>query len=162
MAQETIAVTLLKQVQAIVGPDHATDDAARCDLATSDVFERSEGGPALMVVSPRSTGETAAVVRLLGKHCVPVIARGAGLSYTGSFAAQRPSAVIDTSRLTGIEVNAADCYAIVGAGASWADVAAALKPIRMAPTQISPISGASIFVAFVTFCQNSGGPWSAA
>jgi FAD/FMN-containing dehydrogenase len=143
MAQETTTNTaLLKQVRAIVGPDHATDEAARCDLAMSDVFERSEGGPALMVVSPRSTDETSAVVRLLGEHRVPVIARGAGLSYTGSFIVERPVAVVDTSRMNDIEVNAADRYAIVGAGASWANVAAALKPFGMTPTQISPISGA--------------------
>ena len=59
---------LLKQVQAIVGPEHVTDEAAKCDLATSDVFERSESVPALMVVSPRTTGETSAVIRLLGEN----------------------------------------------------------------------------------------------
>ena len=49
------------------------------------------------------------------------------------------------SRLTDIEVNAADRYAIVGAGASWTNVAAALKPTSgMAATQISPISEPSL------------------
>jgi D-lactate dehydrogenase (cytochrome) len=133
---------MLKQIQAIVGHDNATDGAAHCALATSDVFEGNESHPALMVVSPRTSGETAAVVRLLGQSDIPVIARGAGLSYTGSFAIDRPAAVIDTSRLTDIEVNAADRYAVVGAGASWAHVAEALKPSGMVATQIAPISGA--------------------
>ena len=133
---------MLKQIQAIVGHDYATDDAARCALATSDVFERNESHPALMVVSPRTTAETAAVVRLLGENDIPAIARGAGLSYTGSFAIDRPVAVIDTSRMTGVDVNAPDRYAVVGAGVSWAGVADALKPFGMAPTQIAPISGA--------------------
>jgi D-lactate dehydrogenase (cytochrome) len=143
MAQETTkSFVLLKQLRAIVGPGNATDEASKCDLATSDVLERNEGGPALMVVSPRTTDETSAIVRLVGENDVPVIARGAGLSYTGSFAAGRPAVVVDTLRMADIEVNAADRYAIVGAGASWAKVAAALQPFGMTPTQISPISGA--------------------
>ena len=143
MAQQTKAIApLLKQIQAIVGPEHATDEAVRCDLATSDVFERNEHRPALIVVSPRTTGETSAVIRLLSEHRVPAVARGAGLSYTASFAIEQPAVVIDTSRMSDIEVNATDRYAAVGAGASWANVAAALKPFGMAPTQVSPISGA--------------------
>jgi D-lactate dehydrogenase (cytochrome) len=143
MAEATPAISpLLKQLQAIVGPDHATDDTVKCDLATSDVFERSERGLAVMVVSPRTTSETSAVVRLLRENRVPAIARGAGLSYTGSFAIEQPAVVVDTSRMTEIEVNDTDHYATVGAGASWVNVAAALKPFGMTPTQISPISGA--------------------
>jgi FAD/FMN-containing dehydrogenase len=133
---------MLNQIQAIVGHDNATDDAARCALATSDVFERNERHPALMVVSPRTTADAAAVVRLLHQNDIPAIARGAGLSYTGSFAVDRPAAVIDTSRMTDIDVNAADRYAVVGAGASWANVADALRPFGMVATQIAPISGA--------------------
>jgi FAD/FMN-containing dehydrogenase len=143
MAEPTQAIgPLLKQIQAIVGLDYATDDPNKCDLATSDVFERSERVPAVMVVSPRTTSETSAVVRLLCEKRVPAMARGAGLSYTGSFAIERPAAVVDTLRMNEIEVNATDRYATVGAGASWADVAAALKPFAMTPTQISHISGA--------------------
>ena len=143
MAQQTkVIAPLLKQIQAIVGPEHVTDEAAKCDLATSDVFERSESVPALMVVSPCTTGETSAVIRLLGENRVPMMARGAGLSYTGSFTVERPTVVLDMSRATDIEVNTDDRYAIVGSGASWTDVAAALKPLGMTATQISPISGA--------------------
>jgi FAD/FMN-containing dehydrogenase len=143
MAEATQTIgPLLKQVWAIVGPDHATDDPNKCDIATSDVFERSERVPAVMVVSPRTTSQTSAVVRLLCENRVPAIARGAGLSYTGSFAIERPAAVVDTSRMAEIEVNAADRYVTVGAGTSWANVAAALKPYGMTATQISPISGA--------------------
>jgi FAD/FMN-containing dehydrogenase len=133
---------MLKQIQTIVGSDNASDEAGRCELATSDVFERNDRYPALMVVSPGTTAETAAIVRLLGQHNVPIIARGAGLSYTGSFAIDRPAAIIDTSRMTAVDVNPADHFAVVGAGASWANVADALKPFGMAPAQISPISGA--------------------
>ena len=75
--------SLLKQIRAIVGAEHASDDPLQCDLATSDVFSRNPQAPALMVVHPKSTVETSAVVRLLGEYGVPVVARGAGLSYTG-------------------------------------------------------------------------------
>jgi FAD/FMN-containing dehydrogenase len=143
MAEATQTIPgLLKQIQAIVGIDHATDNPIKCDLATSDVFERSERVPAVMVVSPRTTSETSAVVRLLCENRVPALARGAGLSYTGSFAIERPALVIDTLRMNEIEVNATDRYAIVGAGAPWVNIAAALKPFGMMATQVSPISGA--------------------
>jgi hypothetical protein len=43
MAQQTKTIApLLRQVRAIVGPEYVTDESAKCDLATSDVFERSE------------------------------------------------------------------------------------------------------------------------
>ena len=134
--------SLLKQIRAIVGAEHASDDPLQCDLATSDVFSRNPQAPALMVVHPKSTVETSAVVRLLSEHGVPVVARGAGLSYTGSFAINSPAAVVDMSRMNDVQPNVADRYAVVGAGASWAHVADALKPLGMAATQISPISGA--------------------
>jgi D-lactate dehydrogenase (cytochrome) len=143
MAQATLTTTpLRKQVASIVGPDHVTDDPGACELATSDVFEASERARAELVVSPRTTEETSAVVRLLSQNRLPALARGAGLSYTGSFAIERPTAVIDTRRMIDMEVNAADRYAVVGAGASWAHVAEALRPAGMTPAQVSPISGA--------------------
>ncbi len=136
------SASLLKQIRAIVGAEHASDDPLQCDLATSDVFSRNPQAPALMVIHPKSTGETSAIVRLLSEHGVPVVARGAGLSYTGSFAIKSPAAVVDVSRMNDVQPNVADRYAVVGAGASWAHVADTLKPLGMAATQISPISGA--------------------
>src|SRR5215831_16542688 len=119
MAEATQTIPgLLKQIQAIVGIDYAIDDPIKCDLATSDVFERSERVPAVMVVSPRTTSETSAIVRLLSENHLPAIARGAGLSYTSSFAIERPVAIVDTLRMNEIQVNAMDRYATVGAGAS--------------------------------------------
>ena len=143
MTQQTHdSASLLKKVQVIVGAEHASDDPLQCDLAVSDVFSRNPQTPALMVVRPKSTGETSAVVRLLAESGVPVVARGAGLSYTGSFTISRPAAIIDMTRMNDVQPNVADRYAVVGAGASWAHVAEVLKPLGMAATQISPISGA--------------------
>ncbi len=133
---------MLKHIQAIVGTEHATDAPDACDLATADVFERNERAPALLVVRPRTTEQISAVLRFLFERSVPVIARGAGLSYTASFAGERPAVVIDTARLIDIDVNAEDRYATIGAGASWADVRAALAPFGMRSVQPSPISGA--------------------
>ena len=47
------SAVLLKQIQAIVGAEHASDDPLQCDLATSDVFSRNPQAPAQMVVRPR-------------------------------------------------------------------------------------------------------------
>ena len=106
--QRQDSASLLKMVQAIVGAEHASDDPLQCDLAVSDVFSRNSQTPALMVVRPKSTRETSAVVRLLGECGVPVVARGAGLSYTGSFAIERPAAVIEMSRMKDVQPNVAD------------------------------------------------------
>lgn len=132
---------MLKQLQAIVGADHVSDEPGACDLATSDIFEWPGRKPALMVASPRTTDETSAVLRVLRDSGIPVVARGAGLSYTGAFAMKQASVVVDTSRMNDINVNAEDRYATVGAGASWASVAHALKPFGMKSVQASPISG---------------------
>ena len=110
---------MLKQLQAIVGADHVSDEPGACDLATSDIFEWPGRKPALMVASPRTTDETSAVLRVLRDSGIPVVARGAGLSYTGAFAMKQASVVVDTSRMNDINVNAEDRYATVGAGANY-------------------------------------------
>ena len=133
---------MLKQLQAIVGVDHVSDEPGACDLATSDIFEWPGRKPALMVARPGTTDETSAILRVLREYGIAVIPRGAGLSYTGTFVTKEAAVVVDMLRMNDIEVNADDRYAIVGGGASWTNVAAALKPFGMMATQISPISGA--------------------
>jgi FAD/FMN-containing dehydrogenase len=133
---------MFKKIQTIVGADHVTDNRDLCEVATSDVFERNEHAPALMVVSPGTTEETSAVLQILFEKRIPVLGRGAGLSYTASFAGEHPAVVVDTGRLNAINVNAEDRYAVVGAGASWADVRSALQSFNMKSAQPSPISGA--------------------
>ena len=107
---------MLKQLQAIVGADHVSDDPDACDLATSDIFEWPGRKSALLVASPRTTDETSAILRVLRAGHIPVIARGAGLSYTGTFAMPQAPVVVDTSRMNDISVNAPDRCATVGAG----------------------------------------------
>jgi FAD/FMN-containing dehydrogenase len=133
---------MLQQLRTIVGTDHATDDPDACDLATSDLVDWPGRVPAALVVRPRTTEETAAVVRLVRSAGMAIIPRGAGLSYTGGFAARAAAVVVDTTRMDHIDVNLADRYAVVRAGASWAKVAAALQPHGMRSAQPSPISGA--------------------
>jgi FAD/FMN-containing dehydrogenase len=69
------------------------------------------------------------------------VPRGAGLSYTGGMACDRPALALDLTRLDGIEVFAEDRYAVVGAGTSWARLAEALGPHGLEAAQASPISG---------------------
>ena len=65
-----------------------------------------------------------------------------GFPTRGRLPSISPAAVVDMSRMNDVQPNVADRYAVVGAGASWAHVADVLKPLGMAATQISPISGA--------------------
>lgn len=125
----------------IVGAPHvATDDAAR-QLAGADVFWWTHAVPPLAVVRPGSTDETAAVLALLAAAGIPTVPRGAGLSYTGGVVAGRPSVVVDTARLSAIEINVEDLHATVGAGCTWEALADALSPHRLRATLSGPISG---------------------
>ena len=148
---------MLKQLQAIVGAEHVSEDLDVCDLATSDIFEWPGRKSALLVASPRTTDETSAILRVLRASHIPVIARGAGLSYTGTFATLQAAVVVDTSRINDISVDAPNRCATVGAGASWASVADALKPFGMKSTQASPISGAYSTVGGFSNVWNGAG-----
>ncbi|MCC7425693.1 MAG: FAD-binding oxidoreductase [Alphaproteobacteria bacterium] len=133
---------LLAALAAIVGPAHvATDEGAR-GLASSDLFVWPEQVLAEAVVRPGSTDEVAAVARLLAERRRAIVPRGAGMSYTGAVVPTSPAIVLDLARLDRIDVHAADLYAVVGAGCSWARLAEALQPHGLRPAQINPISGA--------------------
>src|SRR6185437_7728179 len=94
-----------------------------------------------LVLRPRGTEETAAAMRVLARHGAALVARGAGLSYTGGVVPHAPGVVIDTAAMTSITVNADDLTAIVGAGCSWEALAAALKSHGLRPAAVPPISG---------------------
>lgn len=134
--------TLHRALSAIVGEANLSVDPEARDLATSDIFAWPRRRPALAVVRPGSTAEIAAVVKALAAASIAIVPRGAGLSYTGGMAVEQDAVVVETTRLSEISIDEDGLVAVIGAGASWEQVAEALKPLGLRSRQPSPISGA--------------------
>ncbi|MFF4981235.1 FAD-binding oxidoreductase [Streptomyces sp. NPDC001046] len=89
---------LLKELRAIVGPDHLRETAG--DLApysrdaTPLFFRQPEA-----VVFPADTEEVAAVLRLATRHAVPVVPRGAGSNLCAATVALHGGIVLSLTRL---------------------------------------------------------------
>jgi len=92
----------------IVGPEHVTDAAG------------------ILTVSPASTDETVAIMRLCSQHKLVVTPRGGGTKLAwGNLVT--PQVVLDTRRLSGVREHSwQDLTATVGAGTSWAAMRKAL------------------------------------
>lgn len=127
----------------MVGAAHVSTDPARRAAMSEDVYAR--GGLAAVVVSPGSTEEVSRVVAAATAAGRAVAPRGGGMSYTGGYTPKDAGAVlIDLSRMNRIlEVNAANMTVTVEAGATWADLRAALRPLCLRTPFWGPLSGIS-------------------
>ena len=133
---------LAEALRALLGAPHVATDAESCALATADLFDWPGAAPATLVVRPGDTEQVAASMRLVAQHGLPVVPRGAGLSYTAGVVPRRPAVVLDTARLDAIRVDAANLTAVVGAGVSWQALSEELARHGLRAAQASPISGA--------------------
>lgn len=137
----TIDPRHVAHLTALLGADGVRSDPAARALAAADILPDPDAVPPELVLLPRSTEEAAACMRILAEAGLPMVSRGAGLSYTGGVVPQHPGVVIGTARLDSVTVVADDLYAIVGAGCTWEKLAAALKPHGLRPAPAPPISG---------------------
>jgi D-lactate dehydrogenase (cytochrome) len=136
-------MALAAALRDLLGAAHVATDAQGCALGASDLFEWPGAAPAALVIQPGSTAQCAAALGLVAQHGLPVVPRGAGLSYTAGVVPQRPAVVLDTARLDSIRIDADNLTAVVGAGVTWQALAAALAPYGLRSAQPSPISGAA-------------------
>jgi FAD/FMN-containing dehydrogenase len=136
------AADLKESLKRLLGPAHARDDEATLALCAEDVYARAECAPAI-VVAPSALDDLVAIMRLAAASRAPVIARGAGLSYTGGYLPAAPGAVmIDMTRMNRVvEINATDMLVRVEAGATWAGLDAALKERGLRTPFWGPLSG---------------------
>ncbi len=132
----------LEKLRLIVGFGNVSTERADCDLATADIFEWPDRKRAAAVVLPKDTSEVSGVLKVLHAANIATVPRGAGLSYTGGLAVERTAVVVDVCRLTDMTIHQDDCYATVGAGASWQSVAERARSHNLRSLQASPISGA--------------------
>ncbi len=139
-----------------IGAAHVATDAASCALATSDLFDWPDAAPAEIVIRPGSTADTATALRLLAEFGRTIVPRGAGMSYSAGVVPRAPAVVVDTTRLNAISIDAENLTAVVGAGATWQALAAALAPHGLRAAQASPVSG-SVSTVGGTVAQNLPG-----
>ena len=132
----------LEKLRLIVGFGNVSTERADCDLATADIFEWPDRKRAAAVVLPKDTSEVSGVLKVLHAANIATVPRGAGLSYTGGLAVERTAVVVDVCRLTDMTIHQDDCYATVGAGASWQSVAERARSHNLRSLQASPVSGA--------------------
>lgn len=138
-----VSASLVDRMRQAVGADHVQTDAATCAFMSQDIF--AKGAQAAAVVSPQTTDETAAIVTLAAQTGAALLPRGGGMSYTSGYLSDRPGAVVlDLSRLNKIvDVNPTDMTVRVEAGATWADLHAALQPHGLRTPFWGPLSGIS-------------------
>ncbi|MFA4929469.1 MAG: FAD-binding oxidoreductase [Patulibacter sp.] len=109
---------LLAQLQAIVGRDHAFDDAERCAAFERDATGRF-GTRGLGVVRPGDAGEVAQVLRLCVARDVAVVPQGGNTGLSGGGVPQPGELVLSLARLNRIEDPDPDSHQlVVGAGAT--------------------------------------------
>ncbi|MSQ61396.1 MAG: FAD-binding protein [Dehalococcoidia bacterium] len=110
-----LAESVVREIAAIVGEDHArTDTAARIAYSYDATFQQY---PPDIVVSPATTEEVAAVVRVAHREGIAVIARGAGTSLAGGTIPVDGGLVLNLARMNRlIEIDVANSCAVVEAG----------------------------------------------
>ena len=154
---------MLKQVRPSSRPEQLTDEAGNATSPRQTCLSaaRSVHGPDGR--KPAHDRRNLCGHPPPGAQARPVMARGAGLSYTGSFTVERPTVVVDMLRITDIEVNAEDRYATVGGGAVLGQCRRRAQALGMTATQINPISGAFATVGGWRFAGHSrrsrSNPW---
>ncbi len=127
--------SLTSRLVDVVGPRGVVDDPTRLLTYESDSCALIHQRPAVVVL-PRTTEETARVLRILSEAEVPVVPRGAGTGLTGGATPVEGGAVVSTACMREVlEIEPRDRFARVQAGVVNADLSEACRPygLRYAP-----------------------------
>jgi glycolate oxidase len=116
----------------VVGAEHVrTGDAIKDDYGHDEALTAEPQRP-LAVVSPASTDEVAAVVRLADEHRIPVTARGAGTGMSGGCIPRPDGIVVSFERMNRIlEIDADNFVAVVEPGVQLDQLDAELAPLGL-------------------------------
>lgn len=126
-----------------LGPDHVSVDPRELASGMADLFPFPQPERAAVIIRPGSSAEVARCARLASEAGYPIVGRGAGLSYTRGLTARERAVIVDTARLSQIDIQADDCYAVVGAGVTWQALSEQLEPLGLKSLVPGPISGAA-------------------
>ena len=157
MNTETPPDLPLTALASIVGEAQVSIDPVLRRLVSSDVFPWDDAPLVAVVVSPATTAEVAAVVRLANAHGIAVAPRGGGVSYTRGYVPVRErTLLLDFSRMNAVrEVNVEDRYVTVGPGCTWQQLDEACAKHGLRPAMKGPISGSHATVCG-SVAQNTG------
>ena len=116
----------------IVGPDNVVaGDAVKDDYTHDEALTATPRRP-LAVVSPASTDEVAAVLRLANERRIPVTARGAGTGMSGACIPCADGIVVSFERMNRIvEIDADNYVAVVEPGVTLDQLDAELAPLGL-------------------------------
>jgi FAD/FMN-containing dehydrogenase len=143
----TPASRLLTELAAVAGEQAVLTGAEDLEFYATDVFRQADVLP-VVVVRPGSIADLQEIVRVCARHRAAMVVRGGGASYTDGYLPVRQGTVtLDMSRLTNIEINAADGYVTVEPGVTWAQLHAALKTRGLRTPMWGPFSGLAATVA---------------
>jgi D-lactate dehydrogenase (cytochrome) len=156
------AADLAQRLAAIVGAPNLSLDPATRAAMSEDIF--AQGGLAGCVVAPATIEELARVLAAANEAGQVVVPRGGGMSYTSGYLVSDSGAVvIDMRRMNKIiSVNTEDMYVTVEAGATWADLRAALHPKGLRTPFWGPLSGLTSTIGGGVSQQNAffgAGTW---
>ena len=114
------------------------------EMASSDVFAIAPFPP-LAILLPTDVQQVCAIWEAANEHGIPVISRGAGLSYTGSVLPAGPNtAILDTRRLNKIDhIDQVDRQYPGASGVSWQQIDQALEGTSLRLKLVPPISGSA-------------------
>jgi glycolate oxidase len=122
----------IELITGVVGAEHVrTGDAIKDDYGHDEALTAEPQRP-LAVVSPASTDEVAAVVRLADEHRIPVTARGAGTGMSGGCIPRPDGIVVAFERMNRIlEIDTDNFAAVVEPGVQLDQLDAELAPLGL-------------------------------
>jgi len=147
---------VLPELISAVGPEWVISDPDRLLVYEADAQTAVSLAPQAVVL-PSDTEEVSRVARVLHRHGVPMVPRGAGTGLSGGALAMEGGVVVGTSRMNRIlEVDPENRRAVVQCGVLNTDLSAAAAPfgLHYAPdpsSQTACTIGGNV-------AENSGGP----
>jgi glycolate oxidase len=146
---------LVEELTALLGEERVTEDPFALLMYSKDAG--ASRGHADLVVFPETTEEVAEVVRIVSRHGVPIVARGAGTGLAAGAVPNEGGVVVSLKRMDRIhEVDVENRTAWVGPGVINLDLSVATQPygLHFAPDP----SSQSVCTIGGNVANNSGGP----
>lgn len=117
---------VIAKLRAVCGSERVLTDARTRTLCSSDAYVA--GALCAAVVRPATKMQAAEAMGICTSLGAAVVARGAGLTYTGGYPQEEPDAiVIDTTDLRRLTIHSDDRVAIAEAGCTWQQIDQELK-----------------------------------
>lgn len=152
---EKLTDIVLKELSGVVGSEWVLTRPR--DLAVYSYDGTPFRGLPWAIVLPKNSQEVGEVVKILTKHDLPIVSRGAGTSLSGGPVPAKGGVVLPLTRMDRImEIDTENCWAVVEAGVRNQTLQKALAPLGY----WYPPDPASLLVSTIggNVAENAGGP----